>query len=600
MTCTSCSGTVENALRSMAGVVTAVVNLSTNTADVTYRHPATTTSMINEVESVGFGAELLSESVQENHTQQALQVVVFGIDGMTCSSCSGTVENAIKSVTGVTSSSVVVSLSTNTATCMLDASVTSAKAIVAEIEAIGFGAEILECTTNAPDRETLASGHGSLPRTASVKMSDDVGVIKTVLLILDVPETETARRRTRSRAGTTESTHGLVDEEMGQSVACVGEPSLEQLRERLVSTTGVQAAELRSEEGQIKITYDDFLTGPRDFVATGNASGYSCTVSSMGGFMMANRLMKSQAAETKRLLSQLLLATALTVPIICITMVLPAIPAAKRALMTEIFPGLAVNGALLLLFSFPVQFYVGHQFHEKAWKTLKARALGMDFLVSTGTLAAYLYSTFGLLRGIAEGEPDMHDVEYFETSAVLITAVLLGKYLEVYARGKTAAAIHKLSKLKAHTARLVRSGTGAIAAAGVTRSAPASPTSPSAPLLREDSSSTAADEDEVIDASLLHRRDVVRLVAGESVPADGVLLPGGHIGVDEAMMTVSRRSLPHTAPILSVCAFGHSWLQAVRFLDMVLIFSNCTVVMRRGRAQWWRRPTKTLFSAGPS
>ena len=61
--------------------------------------------------------------------------------------------------------------------------------------------------------------------------------------------------------------------------------------------------------------------------------------------------------------------------------------------------------------------------------------------------------------GIVAGEPNMRDVEYFETSAVLITAVLLGKYLEVYAKGQTAAAIHKLSKLKASSARLVRSGT---------------------------------------------------------------------------------------------------------------------------------------------
>lgn len=69
--------------------------------------------------------------------------------------------------------------------------------------------------------------------------------------------------------------------------------------------------------------------------------------------------------------------------------------------------------------------------------------------------------------GIVAGEPNMRDVEYFETSAVLITAVLLGKYLEVYAKGQTAAAIHKLSKLKASSARLVRSGTSGNTVGGV-------------------------------------------------------------------------------------------------------------------------------------
>jgi Cu+-exporting ATPase len=204
--------------------------------------------------------------------------------------------------------------------------------------------------------------------------------------------------------------------------------------------------------------------------------------------------------------------------------------------MAELLPGLAVNGLLLFLLSFPVQFYVGHQFHAKAWKTLKTGALGMDFLISTGTLAAYIYSTFGLILGILEGVPNTKDVEYFETSAVLITAVLLGKYLEVYARGQTAAAIHKLSKLKAHTARLVASGTGMMQSARTADQVPLPQAS------NEEESQLVSREDQVIDATLLHRRDVVRLVAGETVPADGLLLSGGSVGVDEAMMTVRPKS----------------------------------------------------------
>lgn len=245
--------------------------------------------------------------------------------------------------------------------------------------------------------------------------------------------------------------------------------------------------------------------------------------------MMANRLLKSQAKEAKKLFAQLMLASALTVPIFCITMIFGMIPFFQPFFAYELFPGLAVNGALLFLLSFPVQFYVGHQFHSKAYKTLKTGSLGMDFLVSTGTMAAYVYSTVGLVRGIVAGVPNMHDVEYFETSAVLITAVLLGKYLEVYAKGQTAAAIHKLSKLKAHSARLVKSGTGV----NIPHSTE---------LTREEEEEEEGEEEEqVIDASLLHRRDAVRLVAGETVPADGVLLPGTRIGVDEAMMTVSVR-----------------------------------------------------------
>ncbi len=305
---------------------------------------------------------------------------------------------------------------------------------------------------------------------------------------------------------------------------------LTSLADAISSLTGVVSADLHASEAQIKVTFDDYLTGPRDFAALCGDHGVSCTVSSLGGFMMANRLLKSQAKEAQKLFAQLMLASALTVPIFCITMIFGMIPFFQPFLAYEIIPGLAVNGALLFVLSFPVQFYVGHQFHSKAYKTLKTGSLGMDFLVSTGTMAAYVYSTVGLVRGIVAGVPNMHDVEYFETSAVLITAVLLGKYLEVYAKGQTAAAIHKLSKLKAHSARLVKSGTTANVP---TPSEPSMPDRTS-PILQD-----TYEEEQVIDASLLHRRDAVRLVAGETVPADGVLLPGTRIGVDEAMMTVS-------------------------------------------------------------
>jgi hypothetical protein len=185
------------------------------------------------------------------------------------------------------------------------------------------------------------------------------------------------------------------------------------------------------------------------------------------------------------------------------------------------------------------------------------------------------------------GVPNMHDVEYFETSAVLITAVLLGKYLEVYAKGQTAAAIHKLSKLKANSARLVRSGTEASSSYAPHQSlaAPSSPQSsplrlsrtasidsdaaynpalsllgappaqahaPANSPLHAASSAATQEQDEEIDSALLHRRDIVRLVPGETVPADGELLPGAHIGVDEAMMTVGCLVVcPHMCPSLT-------------------------------------------------
>lgn len=563
MTCSSCSGTVENALKCVNGVQLANVNLTTNTATASYYGEIVTAkALVAEIESVGFDAEILIDeeatkaSVSEDsntrnpiHTKElgesSYRLLLLGIEGMTCSSCSGTVENALRSVPGVQVSTVVVALSTNTATLQYNPAQVQATQIINEVEDVGFGAEVLQddlCVEQ--DIEKGVSSSSLAVNGNSLNFLVDSGVIKTVLLLVEhaplsgISQSESGADADFVRESDS-SSHGLRQRSASassESVASdgVAEELLSELSQELESLYGVTSVEVRESDAQIKVTFDDFLVGPRDFSRLCTARGLTCTVSSLGGFMMANRLLKSQAKEAAKLYAQLVLAASLTAPIFCITMVLGMIPFFHKFLAVEIFPGLAVNGALLFVLSFPVQFYVGNQFHAKAWKSLKTGTLGMDFLVSTGTMAAYLYSTAGLVMGIISGVPNMRDVEYFETSAVLITAVLLGKYLEVYAKGQTAAAIHKLSKLKAHSARLVRSGTAAAAAAA---------TSPIAdPDMGADGTSGEEQEEEeeaVIDAALLHRRDVVRLVAGETVPADGELLAGGGVGVDEAMMTVS-------------------------------------------------------------
>jgi len=141
----------------------------------------------------------------------------------------------------------------------------------------------------------------------------------------------------------------------------------------------------------------------------------------------------------------------------------------------------------------------------------------MDFMVSSGTFAAYFYSLANLLQGLSSGQPVAEQDLYFETSAVLIAVVLLGRYLESYARGHTASAIHTLTTLRPATAHLL----------------------PSDNNNNNNNAGEVADEEEaeqLVDASLLQRGDLLRLLAGESVPADGVVT-SGRVGVDESMLT---------------------------------------------------------------
>ncbi len=147
----------------------------------------------------------------------------------------------------------------------------------------------------------------------------------------------------------------------------------------------------------------------------------------------------------------------------------------------------------------PVQFYVGKDFYVGAWKALKNKAANMDVLVMMGSSVAYFYS-FGPLLGLYGTHL------YFETSAVIITLIVLGKYLEAKAKGRTSEALKKLMGLRAKTARVMRDG---------------------------QELEIAIDDVRV--------GDVVGVRPGEKIPVDGVVVDG-RSSVDESMIT--GESLP--------------------------------------------------------
>jgi len=151
---------------------------------------------------------------------------------------------------------------------------------------------------------------------------------------------------------------------------------------------------------------------------------------------------------------------------------------------------------LNLLLATAVQFSAGLVFYRGAWSALKNRSANMDLLVALGTSAAYFYSLaayFGLLGP--------QRVVFFETSAMLIAFIRLGKYLEARARGKAGEALKKLLQLQADKARLV----------------------------------TDEGEKEV-PASIIRIGDVVLVRAGDTIPVDGEVVDGGG-AVDESMVT---------------------------------------------------------------
>ncbi|HEY4430985.1 MAG TPA: heavy metal translocating P-type ATPase [Paenibacillus sp.] len=170
-------------------------------------------------------------------------------------------------------------------------------------------------------------------------------------------------------------------------------------------------------------------------------------------------------------------------------------------------PDLFMNPWFQLIMATPVQFYIGKQFYIGAYKALRNGSANMDVLVSLGTSAAFFYSLYLTIVWAVEGGSVHHGPEmYYETSAVLITLVLMGKLFESLAKGRTSEAIKSLMGLQAKTALVVRDG-----------------------------------EELSIPVEEVIAGDIVLVRPGNKVPVDGEVLEGIS-SVDESMLT--GESLP--------------------------------------------------------
>ncbi|WP_375171274.1 heavy metal translocating P-type ATPase [Marinobacter sp.] len=167
----------------------------------------------------------------------------------------------------------------------------------------------------------------------------------------------------------------------------------------------------------------------------------------------ANSETEEQDREGIDLRRKVLFAAALTIPIVLIAMgkMIPAL----EALYVSVLPHRGWM-AIEWLLTTPVLFYAGLRFFRSGYTELRHANPGMNSLVMIGTSAAYFYSVAALLvpgffpAGTAES--------YFEAAAVIVTLILLGRYFEHVAKGRTSEAIKKLLQLQAKTARVIRDG----------------------------------------------------------------------------------------------------------------------------------------------
>ncbi len=202
---------------------------------------------------------------------------------------------------------------------------------------------------------------------------------------------------------------------------------------------------------------------------------------------------KARSEEIKNQRRLLVIGIVLTAPIFLISML------RDFSLLPHSIAGAAWLNYMLWGLATPVQFYVGWQYYTGAFKSLRGGSANMDVLIAMGSSVAYFYS-IPIVLGLLTGHP------YFETSAVIITLVRLGKYLEAKAKGSTGEAIQKLLAMRVKTARVIRDG-----------------------------------QETDIPLNNVVVGDIVIVRPGEKIPVDGRVIDG-ITAVDESMLT--GESLP--------------------------------------------------------
>ncbi|XP_024526247.1 probable copper-transporting ATPase HMA5 [Selaginella moellendorffii] len=440
MECTACAGSIEKALKRLPGIKEAAVAVIQEKAQVVF-HPAfVDVETIREaIVDAGFDAALLEDPVEQSTTVCRLRV-----RGMTCTSCSGSIEAALRKIQGV--KTAVVALATEQAEILHDPRVVSCAKLMEAVEDVGFEAELISA---GEERNKV---HLQL--------------------------------------------EGVHSQEGFRNIVT----SLEAL-------AGVTEVELFPTEERVVVSYDPDLTGPRCFIEiieqTGPANMYKARLA-----MGADRR-PDMKTEIKHYWNLFLWSIIFTVPVFLLGMVFMYTPGIKRHIEKKVINMLSIGQILRWVLSTPVQFIIGWRFYVGAYNALRHGSANMDVLIALGTNAAYFYSVYTVLRSATSHS--FEGTDFFETSSMLISFILLGKFLEVLAKGKTSEAIAKLMSLTPDTAI----------------------------LLTVDEGGTVVSERE-ISTQLIQRNDIVKVLPGSKVPADGEVT-WGQSHVNESMITGEAR-----------------------------------------------------------
>ena len=254
------------------------------------------------------------------------------------------------------------------------------------------------------------------------------------------------------------------------------------ITKRVQKEPGIKYVNVNQTTEKATVEFDETKTSENSIISSIESLGYKARVLSDAEKSPEYENQKKQK-EIKKLRNTFIFSLIFAFPALMIGMVL-------------MWFGIDVpyKNFILFLLATPVQFIIGWDIYKSAFGALKNKTANMDSLIAIGTSAAYFYSVYIIMFN------PMGD-QYFEAAAVLITFVILGRYLEAIAKGKTSEAIKKLMNLSPKIATVIRNG-----------------------------------KEEKIPIDNVVVGDIVIVKPGEKVPVDGVIIEG-ESAIDESMIT---------------------------------------------------------------
>jgi len=419
------------------------------------------------------------------------------IEGMHCVSCEKIIAMSINELSGI--DNVIINSKDGTGEVAFDQSKTDTQEIIVKIKEAGYESQAVKeesddnnntpSISNHPNTITMAGGENSYKIKMEIEGNDIEKLARILWQSMD-------KNPERKQLITPIEVGGQKQANLSLSgmhcSSCAGI-----IEKQLKKVSGVKTASVNFSAEKARVIYDSSTAKIDDLLKAVARAGYRAEEIKTSD-PEADR--KKQQKEIKSLKTKFFWALGFSIPMFYF-MLIDFMPWLPGNIFKPYF------GIISLILTIPVQFIIGAGYYKGMWSALRMKTFNMDSLIAIGTSTAFIYSLWQIISYavfnnsiVGLGGDKIPDL-YFETSAFLITFVVLGKWLETKAKGGTSDAIRKLMGLQAKTARVIRDG-----------------------------KEQDINIDEVITGEII----VVR--PGEKIPVDGTIIKGGS-AIDESMLT---------------------------------------------------------------